>query len=879
MKSNSYYVIKNYIHFQLQKIKNALEPNDISNEIKLFRDLLSGMGITEVARIILRTEGIVELNESEWALMQKELETEFDVKIERGYLIQGEDQQKRDPVWWSDDIKQKVENYYWDRYKEYIRKSLPQTVVKTIDEDTDVLMNNIGDPSYDSFKLYGMAVGHVQSGKTANYAALICKAADAGYKFIVVIAGGINNLRNQTQIRMNEAFVGQDKGTQVGAGIGMSESGRIPISLTTAESDFNNRDATRNLTVNFYNTSVPILLVIKKNTRTLDNVIDWLEKISKNQVSDHAMLLIDDESDYASINTKEEEDPTAINRKLRKLLNLFRKRNYVAYTATPYANIFIDHEASNERVGNDLFPQDFIYVIDAPSNYFGARKVFLDTNEKHLIGISDYKDYLHEKHKKDLDLREIPESMYDAVRLFIINMSIRYLRNDGDKHNSMLIHATRFTNVHEKISMFISNYIKRSRKEVAVYGSLPDAQNKSRIIKKLYETLRYHHNGSLEFSWKQILAGICKTIDTILVREVHQRTKIPLEYSEDRATNVIAIGGASLSRGYTLEGLSISYFLRNTIFYDTLMQMGRWFGYRKNYEDLCRIYMPETRIGHFARIIEATEDLIANFKVMSEAKRTPKDFGLAVLQDPDSALQITARNKQKHVLDFYLDINLNGKLKETRWLLSEPDDRKNNLDAIAKIVTELNDKSILEKVDNHIIWRNIAKEYVIKFLNDFKVYGSEESLGISVRMPLKFIKQYAIEKGNWDVALYSGTLAPYSIGGCTIKKQKRQVVLKENGCLEVKNRQVSSGNSESVTLPENERKLYKSDRKKARSAMPRPLLMLHILQTEEYSELAAFGVSFPDPKEEKVGNAKTIKVKINTVGVQNLFDEESLDEE
>jgi hypothetical protein len=469
-------------------------------------------------------------------------------------------------------------------------------------------MDNIENPSIDIFSRYGMAVGHVQSGKTANYSALVCKAADAGYKFIVVIAGGINNLRNQTQKRLNESFVGQDKGVQVGAGIGNMQRERLPISLTTTERDFNKQDADRNSQgLNFDNIRVPILLVIKKNTHTLSSVIKWLKNQYKNQVANHAMLLIDDESDYASINTKDEENPTAINMKLRKLLSIFRKSAYVAYTATPYANIFIDHKAEDEALGRDLFPRDFIYAIDAPTNYFGARQFFKENEGRHFIGIDDYLDDIPPRHKKDFELLSIPPSLYEAMRLFLLNTAIRQLRGQGDKHNSMLIHATRFTRIHQRLSIHVEDYISEVKKDVRAYGKLPDAILHSRIIRDMKATLELRHP-NIEFQWDAIISCLCSIIDTILVREVHQNTSLPLEYRDDRPTNAIVIGGTSLSRGFTLEGLSVSYFLRNTVFYDTLMQMGRWFGYRPGYQDLCKVYIPPSIIDNFAIIIEATED-------------------------------------------------------------------------------------------------------------------------------------------------------------------------------------------------------------------------------------------------------------------------------
>ena len=245
-------------------------------------------------------------------------------------------------------------------------------------------------------------------------------------------------------------------------------------------------------------------------------------------------------------------------------------------------------------------------------------------------------------------------------------------------------------------------------------------------------------------TWKKILYSICESINTIIVREVHQQTVIGLEYRKDMATNAIVVGGASLSRGYTLEGLSVSYFLRSTIFYDTLMQMGRWFGYRLGYEDLCRVYMPEDSINYFRTIIEATEDLIQDLKIMAENNRTPNDFGLAVKQHPESALQITARNKQKNVREFVFNMKLDGQLKETARLSMSEDDRKHNLSVIYDLLRSLENKKF-EKIGNNLLWRNNDKNVVKDFLEQFKAYTTDR-FGIIDRMPVAFIKKYADDR-------------------------------------------------------------------------------------------------------------------------------------
>lgn len=869
---NSYIRIKDFVFTNLKKKDVQLTDGQITEEVLKFRTFISATPPELLAGILPGEGPITPLSVEDWDRMARELETHFDVKMEEGILIQGDEQKQRDTTWWSNKEKIKGENYYWERYKIYVSGILPPEVLETTDKDTDRVMNNIGDPNKDGFLHRGMVVGHVQSGKTGNYAALVCKAADAGYKFIVVIAGGTNNLRNQTQKRMNEAFVGLDKGIQVGAGKGNSKKEKLPISLTTTEKDFNKTDADRNSQgMNFDNIKVPILIVIKKNTNALKNVITWLQNQYKNKIADHSMLVIDDESDYASINTKNEDDPTTINKHIRKLLSLFRKGSYVAYTATPYANIFIDHEAAHEDLGDDLFPKDFIFALEAPSDYFGARRLFLETDDKHLISVNeaDFTQHLPLSHKKDFPLTSLPESLREAIRLFIINVAVRRLRGQADKHNSMLIHASRFTALHEKLAALSERYVESVKKHVNAFGKLIDASEQSNHIRELRHTfeLRLINLPALE-SWGKVLESICETLNTVIVREVHQSSKIPLEYRDDIATNAVVVGGASLSRGFTLEGLSVSYFLRSTVFYDTLMQMGRWFGYRLGYEDLCKVYMPEHSIDYFRTIIEATEDLFQDLKIMAENNRTPNDFGLAVKQHPESALQITARNKQKNVREFVFSMKLDGQLKETAWLSSDGNDRNTNIEIINDTIEKLKLQSA-EKVGTALLWRNRDKSTVREFLEQFRVYKTDP-LGITARMPIEFIKKYARDRDvNWDIALYSGGGEVYRENdGIIVCKERRQLDPR-TGYFEVRNRQVSTGTAEAIALSEDQRKGLGSRRKEIRKAMVNPLLMLHILETES-GDFAAFGVSFP-------GNVlsydETVSLKINTVYYENLLKE------
>ncbi|MCY4187678.1 MAG: hypothetical protein OXD30_04265, partial [Bryobacterales bacterium] len=258
----------------------------------------------------------------------------------------------------------------------------------------------------------GMVMGHVQSGKTANYTGLVCKAADAGYKVIVIIAGIHNNLRNQTQRRIDEGFIGRASTGRLGAkvpaltlvGVGRFDSRRQPNSFTTSQRDFNKMIAD-SISIPLQNLVQPVVFVIKKNSSTLRNLIEWLAAQNARHGTKtvrEPMLLIDDEADNASINIKHEQDEiSTINHQIRELLALFDRKCYVAYTATPFANIFIDPDSEDEMLSHDLFPRDFIVSLDPPDNYFGATRVFSDETKSIVWPIDDNADLLPLKHRID----------------------------------------------------------------------------------------------------------------------------------------------------------------------------------------------------------------------------------------------------------------------------------------------------------------------------------------------------------------------------------------------------------------------------------------------------------------------------------------------
>src|SRR3984957_7012538 len=449
-------------------------------------------------------------------------------------------------------------------------------------------------------------MGQVQSGKTANYNGVICKSADYGYRVIILLAGVLNNLRSQTQQRVEEAFIGVDtdkkdrnlplRDTKTGVGK-ISDVNRIPFSLTSREFDFR-RDSARAATYSLYATREPVIFVIKKQAGVLSHLIEWLGSLNETRggkIRATPMLLIDDEADNASVNTKKEGDPTTINAKIRELLALFEQNCYLGYTATPFANIFIDPDSDHEMLEDDLFPRDFIISLDAPENYIGASRIFGEPGDLRgiIISVNDHSEAFPERHKITQTVSNLPNSLLEAVRRFVLSRAIRILRGRGTDHCSMLVNVSRFNLVQRQVTGLLTDYVGELLKAAKLHASLPlDKALEDPSIKRLHETWTKYLSTVPE-PWNNIQSVLSDALGTVVVRTINNTSTDRLDYRnyKDRGLHVIAVGGQSLSRGFTLEGLTTSYFIRNSIMYDTLLQMGRWFGYSDRYIDLCRLYM------------------------------------------------------------------------------------------------------------------------------------------------------------------------------------------------------------------------------------------------------------------------------------------------
>ncbi len=852
------------------------------------------------------------------------IEEKYGISMGFGAIVDAEDFRP-----WLHDarINGEIEDFYWGRYRKLLNlKGLPKSVIDATDEVTDRVLDRLGNPrNLSPWSRRGMVVGHVQSGKTANYTGLICKAADAGYRLIVVIAGIHNNLRNQTQARIDEGFIGRDTGRLAHAnkaqrqkiiGVGQFDQREFPVSLTNTLRDFNKATATTNTSqIGQYN--VPVVLVIKKNSSTLKNLLEWLEEHSATgatKMVSQPMLLIDDEADNASINTAYARDEvTRINGQLRQLLSMFHRSCYVGYTATPFANIFIDPDTDDDALKQDLFPRHFIIGLDAPSNYFGAQKVFLDARDRHVRLIDDNEDILPMKHKIDHPVDVLPESLIRAVRAFVIARAIRNARGQQAAHASMLINASRFTDVQGRLRSQVADVVDRMRSAVAVDAAKGDAALHNPEIAALRAVWEAEFADAEGTDWPSVQCHLHEVLVAARVVEVNaSRRSQPLDYDQggEHGVTVIAVGGFSLSRGLTLEGLTISYFLRNSMMYDTLMQMGRWFGYRPGYEDLCRIWIPADGAGWYAHIHEAMDDLQTQLKRMELAKATPEQFGLAVRSHPESLI-VTARNKMGTGKEFPMKVSLEEKLVETTRIVADEALMQRNRAAGEALLHEmLSDGLAFETRSRGHLVKGVAVGRIDAFLRTFRT--DPANVPADLLTDPKLIRDYIAARADselrlWDVFIASSTgkeFDPVGFGHLNLVPYGRSVDPRDFG----KGVLTISGTSRRVGSAEDEREgladeqiaaaeaAFRRDRPEAKPKSTinpsyyrsvegrRPLLILRLVRpkiedadgnTVYGKDVLAWGLSFPSSK---IAGG-TVEYVVNTIRMREMFGEDEIEEE
>lgn len=811
-----------------------------------------------------------------------------------------------------------VDFFFWNRYAKYleIEKQWNKKDVSTLGKVSDEILDFCGDPAEEKFHVRGLILGDVQSGKTSNYTAIANKAADVGYDIIIVLAGIPELLRQQTQKRLDSDFCGRRSNLYLDPtiaqknqwiGVGKFDNRKNIAVFTSEASDFNAQVLKSN-NLSLDNVNCPVLLVVKKNKAILNNLYSWLKSNntlnSSGQIS-KSLLIIDDEADNASINTnKPENDPTAINKAIRELYQIFAKTTYLAVTATPFANIFIDPDEYE-----DIFPSDFIYALTAPHDYIGADRIFSDHAEYgnmiEIINSNEFAKVFPDRHKKDLNVEELPEDMYDACNYFLLANAVRDCRNDLKTHRSMMVHVSRFINVQHQVAELINVWLDQVKSDLINYAKLPLAMSEG--IESIHALHHIWNKESLKEksgkTWQDVLQNyLYRAVAPIDVREVNGRAGAVLDYDahKDDGFRVIAVGGNTLSRGLTLEGLMVTYFYRNTNMYDTLMQMGRWFGYRPNYADLVKIWLSEDECQWYSQINDATQDLRDQIQQMKTAGLSPSEFGLKVREEPGGLL-VTAKAKMRNASQIKCPVNVSGKLLETPRLYASNEILKENEHAVRKFISRLSTEGVRvydDRSGGNYFWEGVSNRLVSELLSSFQTHPWHLSYNG------KALANY-VAQGNavWDVVLMNnGSGRSYDSDiACGNEKLKierteyRQIKVKDN-MISVSGTKLRVGTGGCAAIGLHSTKvadiLKKYKKEHPSKSIPdskylikgrNPILMIHVLDAgyEDKDKnkfpdfLFALGVGFPDNGDSN----NTAEYVINKVEIRNWIDPEADDNE
>lgn len=666
---------------------------------------------------------------------------------------------------------------YWPTLRQYLltTKGWSLSAVRSLDDSSDKVVRQLMPPSTVQFDIRGLVLGYVQSGKTANYTAVIAKAADAGYRLVVVLSGIDNGLRRQTNVRLKRELVGFPDNRP--SAVRLPEIGRRWHEFTreTLNGDFQPGYANHAALQG----SQPVIVVVKKNGQVLRRLLGWLGDAPADVLRTIPMLVVDDEADLASVDVRgsyqaeevtaddtDYEDPSVINGLVRQLLNQFHRRAYIAYTATPFANVLVPHDTIHRNIGNDLYPKDFIIDLPKPPGYFGAEEIFGrmdDTNDVTIGGL----DVIREVSDTDLaalESGEIPTSLVDAISDFVLAGAARSQRSGSDFPATMLIHTSPLIAAQAQLRPKIAEHFAdlrdswRYHRDHGIYDRLRERWNT-----EFRPRIRSRHLEK-DVAFEVIEPQIGPFFEAIDVREINSATGEVLDYEQEPNLKAVAIGGNRLSRGLTLEGLLTSYFVRRAVSYDTLMQMGRWFGFREGYEDLTRIYTTPELETWFSDLAYVEHELRRDIEIYESQGLTPYEVGLRIWQHP--TMQVTSPLKRRFASSTTISQTYSGALQQTfKFPLDWPHDlgqqADENLAAVRQFISRLPARDERQTDQSGPVWTGISVDTVLQFLRTYQVDNRASS--ISLPLVCAYVERVrdAGELTTWTVAVRGrGTTDP-----------------------------------------------------------------------------------------------------------------------
>jgi hypothetical protein len=787
----------------------------------------------------------------------------------------------------------------FNAYKELLSDQGKGEIITQMDADTYKILDSCHNPNElsEEWDRRGLVYGHVQSGKTANYIGLINRAFDAGYQIVIVLTGMTEDLRSQTQRRIDEGVVGQRGGEELGIGKNKFFQKLPKVMPATTLSDDLSR-SNRDLISSNFSVKEKSIWVIKKNKTVLENLILWLDGQRSNgadgKINYVPFLVIDDEADNASIQSMSKKDYEswgegqkladldneeltekqkevlekaqervikAINRNIRVALSLMSHKTFVAYTATPYSiinqskkdtekTVIIDDKIFMIDENSDLFPEHFIIPITAGSKYIGIERIFTNKKANKLPVVVNVSasypnedldnNYFPTKRGFSYSFLDIPKSLEDAILHFLISIIIRKHRGHKD-YNSLLVHTSHLTANADylavKIDKFINDLIIKLPGNNGGYFTRIEnifnqiKENSENILFKKYFNNQYYFPE--EITKNDVLNVLLSKMDQnhkyiyapFEVVSYHSSNNKDLEHKNHdlsfnlkqkngikRFKNYIVVGGNRLSRGLTLEGLTTSYFVRNSTRQDSLYQMARWFGYRIGFEDLVRIFIPKDQILWFEGVYKLEMDLRKDFEANNEEeediKLLPRDavIKMAYYTKDDMHIPSGSRKKFPAICDPNKLRNtrkqarsFSGTFKTNRII----DDKKvqaNNLKVVKDLFETIKNDSTAElfvtnnsapkeiennKNSNYI---NVNYKHITTLLSNYEAHPKIKDDMVAL---VSFIKENKGELENWSVVLVnrgedkgSIMLADFYENGVKQENKPIQIVNRNSGKLE-----------------------------------------------------------------------------------------------
>lgn len=682
----------------------------------------------------------------------------------------------------------------WDSYKRLLGTKMSPDSVANLQKSCLWILNHLSIDTRISGEIKGLVTGSVQSGKTANMEGLISMAADYDWNFFIVLSGTIDNLRIQTRDRFKDDLCNSE-----GVLWRVLDFTAEDRSFTADELKLNSLSGSKNFSNRY-------LTVCLKNRRRLENLIDWLYS-DPTRTNKLRIVVIDDEADQASINTAditpdEEQERCAVNQMIVNLVNgkksdgstpevKFQSMNYIAYTATPYANVL------NEAPGESLYPKDFICTLPEAHEYFGAKVIFGNDEEDApgfpIIRNIPSTDEIELKQLHKGESFKLPNSFQKSLAWFLCVSAV--LRIHGFKKPiSMLIHTASIQNhhftVYERVQYWLNhdeNILALCRQvyEEEIYSvSLDDLLSANpeygfanqvitsypsfeEIIEEIRELLSDIRNIELgEDKTFEYGNGVHLCVDNCRANKVAEEgIYLRIVYPNKNRLNAlekapifIIIGGNTLSRGLTIEGLVCTYFARTSNLADTLMQMARWFGYRKGYELLQRIWMTTAVIKRFEAITKVDMDLKREVERFMKQGISPENFGPRIRNIPEIArFRITSKRKSQSAE--YDDFDFCGDSYETTDF-EDGSMLQNNIKITDEFIKEIDRNTSIRRgsIVSAWIWDNIAYKQIKEMFFSKYIVSKYSSLYNN----LPYFGQWMDEMNkdgkllNWNVAVIDG---------------------------------------------------------------------------------------------------------------------------